>query len=127
MSQSGGHSSGGGGGSGKVNVHDIHITKFVDKSTPAFLLQCATGKHIPAGLITVRKAGDKPLEYLKIKLADILISGVQESGHGSADKLSENVTLNFAKFWVDYQEQKADGTGTPGGEMAFDIKANVKI
>ena len=31
-----------------------------------------------SGLITVRKAGEKPLEYLKIKLTDILISGVQD-------------------------------------------------
>ena len=90
------------------------------------MLHCASGKHIPGGLITVRKAGDKPLEYLKIKLTDILVSGVQFAGHGG-DLLTENLTLNFAKFHVEYQEQKADGSGTPAGEMGWDIKANVKM
>jgi type VI secretion system secreted protein Hcp len=125
MSQTGAHGTGGGGGAGKVSVHDISITKHVETSSPALMLHCAAGKHIPNGLITVRKAGDKPLEYLKIKLVDILVSGIQLAGHGS-ELLTENVTLNFAKFHVEYQTQKADGSGAPGGEMGWDIKANVK-
>lgn len=127
MSQTGAHGAGGGGGAGKVAVHDISITKFVEKSSPSLMLHCASGKHIPNGLVTVRKAGDKPLEYLKIKLADILVSGVQHAGHGGGDLLTENLTLNFAKFWVEYQEQKADGSGVPGGEMGWDTKANQKL
>ena len=125
LSQTGAHGAGGGGGAGKVSVHDISINKAVDKSSPALMLACCNGKHIKDGLITVRKAGEKPLEYLKIKLVDILISGVQNTGHGS-DLLTENVTLNFAKFHVEYQEQKSDGSGQPAGEMGWDVKANQK-
>lgn len=126
MNQTGAHGTGGGGGAGKVSVHDISITKFVDKSSAALMLACCNGKHIPNGLITVRKAGEKPLEYLKIKIRDILISGVQLAGHGG-DLLTENITLNFAKFQVEYQEQKPDGSGAPAGEMGWDIKANQKF
>lgn len=126
LSQTGAHGTGGGGGAGKVSVHDISITKFVDKSSPSLMLHCCNGKHIKDGLITVRKAGEKPLEYLKIKLEDILVSGVQHAGHGS-DLLTENLTINFAKFKVEYQEQKPDGSGSPGGEMGWDIKKNEKV
>ena len=90
------------------------------------MLHCCNGKHIPTGLITVRKAGEKPVEYLKIKLADILISGVQNSGHGS-DLLTESLSLNFGKFNVEYQEQGADGNPSGGPViMGWDIKANLK-
>ena len=126
LSQTGAFATGGGGGAGKVAVHDISITKYLDKSSPALMLHCCNGKHIPSGLITVRKAGDKPLEYLKIKLTDILVSGVQEAGHGG-DMLTENVTLNFGKFNVEYQLQKPDGSGSPAGDMGWDVKANQKI
>jgi type VI secretion system secreted protein Hcp len=126
LSQTGAHGAGGGGGAGKVAVHDISITKFLDKASPALMLHCCNGKHIKEGLITVRKAGEKPLEYLKIKLTDILISSVQEAGHGG-DHLSESLSLNFAKFHVEYQEQKPDGSGQPGGEMGWDVKANQKV
>jgi type VI secretion system secreted protein Hcp len=60
-----------------------------------------------------------------MKLQDIIISTVQTAGH-SNDILQENVSLNFAKFHVEYTEQKADGSGAPGGEMGWDVKANVK-
>jgi type VI secretion system secreted protein Hcp len=126
MSQTGAHGTGGGGGAGKVAVHDISITKFLDKASPALMLHCCNGKHIKDGLITVRKAGEKPVEYLKIKLTDILVSSVQEAGHGG-DLLSESLSLNFAKFHVEYQEQKPDGSGQPGGEMGWDVKANQKV
>ena len=126
MSQTGAHGTGGGGGAGKVSVHDISITKFVDTASPSLMLHCCNGKHIKNGLIVVRKAGDKPLDYLKIKLEDILISGVQHAGHGN-DLLTENLSLNFAKFWVEYQKQKSDGSGEKGDEMGWDLKANVKL
>ena len=126
MNQTGTMGAGGGGGAGKVHVHDISITKNVDKSTPTLMLHCANGKHIKNGLVTFRKAGEHPLEYMKIKLEDILISSVQEAGHGGGDQMSESVSLNFAKFHVEYQEQKPDGSGQPGGEMGWDVKANVK-
>jgi type VI secretion system secreted protein Hcp len=126
MSQTGAHGTGGGGGAGKVHVHDISITKHLDKSSPGLMLACCNGKHISEGLLTVRKAGENPVEYLKIKLVDILVSGVQEAGHGS-DLLTESLTLNFAKFHVEYQEQDAKGKGTPGGEMGWDVKANQKV
>ena len=126
LSQTGAHGSGGGGGAGKVSVHDISVTKFLDKASPELMLACCNGKHIKEGLITVRKAGENPVEYLKIKLSDILISGVQSAGHGS-DLLTENVTLNFAKFHVDYQEQGKDGKAAGGPvSMGWDVKANVK-
>jgi type VI secretion system secreted protein Hcp len=126
MNQTGAHAAGGGGGAGKVSVHDISVTKHVDKSSTPLMLACANGKHIKEGLITVRKAGEKPLEYLKIKLTDVLISSVQEAGHGG-DQLTESVTLNFSKFHVTYQEQneKGEAQGSPD-EMGWDIKANQK-
>lgn len=126
MSQTGTMGTGGGGGAGKVAIHDISVNKVVDKSSTELMYHCASGKHIPEGLITVRKAGEKPLEYLKIKMTDILVSGVQNSGGG--DQLMESVSLNFAKVNVEYQEQ--DKTGGPaGGPVLFgwDLKQNQKV
>src|SRR6058998_1960135 len=80
LTQTGAHASGGGGGAGKVSVQDLSISKLADKSSAALFLHCANGKHIPHGLITVRKAGEKPVEYLKIKVTDILVSSTQWAG-----------------------------------------------
>jgi len=127
LSQTGTHGVGGGGGAGKVSVHDISITKALDKSSPELMLSCCNGKHIKEGLITVRKAGEKPLEYLKIKLTDILVSGVQHASAGG-DILTESLSLNFAKFQVEYQPQGATGSAEGGPVlMGWDVKQNVKV
>ena len=127
VTQAGTHGTGGGGGAGKVSVQDIHLTKVVDKSSPELLLACCNGKHVKEALFTVRKAGENPLEYLKIKLTDILVSGVQATGTGD-EVLTEQVSLNFAKIQYQYQQQGADGKATGGPViMGWDVKGNVKI
>jgi type VI secretion system secreted protein Hcp len=125
--QIGSHGTGGGGGSGKVHIQDIHITKHVDRASADLFYNCCSGKHIPNGYITLRKAGDKPLEYLKIKLTDVLVSAVNYAGSGHDDKAMETLALNFAKFEQEYFEQKKDGTGETAGRVGWDVKKNEKV
>src|ERR1700675_3359727 len=66
ISQSGTTHMGTGGGAGKVSVQDMSITKYIDKASPVLQLSVCNGKHFDQALLTVRKAGEKPLEYLKI-------------------------------------------------------------
>lgn len=128
MSQSGTTHVGTGGGAGKVNVQDLSFTKYIDSSSHLLIMACATGKHIPKAWVTVRKAGETPLEYLKIDLEDILVSSVQTGGSGGEDRLTENVVLNFARFKFAYQPQDPKG-GKLGGELIahFDIAKNAKV
>ena len=118
---------GGGHGTAKVTVQDLHFTHYIDKASPDLFKICATGKHIPNGVVTVRKAGDTPLEYLVITLNDILVSSMQTSGATSGDEVMETVSLNFSKFKVEYKEQQADGSGGPAVTYGWDVKQNVKV
>jgi type VI secretion system secreted protein Hcp len=72
----------------------------------------------------VRKAGDKPLEYVKITMTDALVTSVSTGGSGGEDRLTENVTLNFAKFKYEYTPQKATGAGDATVDFGFDIATN---
>ena len=118
---------GGGAGSGKANVHDINVTKYVDAASPPLMLACASGKHFDEALLTVRKAGgDNPVEYLKIKMQTVFISSVQHGGSTGDDRHSENVTLNFAKVNVDYTPQDEKGAAGTAIPMGWDIAANKK-
>jgi type VI secretion system secreted protein Hcp len=127
LQQSGSRHTGGGGGSGKVNVQDLSFTKYVDKSSTDLMLFCCNGKHVKEAALTVRKAGESPLEYIKIKMSDCLISGVTTGGSGGEDRLTENVTLNFSKVEVEYTPQKEDGSGDAPATMGWDISKNEKV
>jgi type VI secretion system secreted protein Hcp len=124
MSQSGTTHMGGGGGAGKVNVQDLSLTKYIDKSSCDLMLACCNGKHFAEALLIVRKAGEKPLEYVKITMTDLIITAVSTGGSGGEDRLTENVTLNFAKVKVEYVEQTAKGAEGDKPSMTWDIAAN---
>lgn len=125
VSNSGSAGMGGGAGAGKANVQDLSITKYIDKSSCSLLNAACVGKHFPTATLIVRKAGGKPLEYLTITLTEVLITSVSTGGSGGEDRLTENVSLNFAKVKVDYIEQKADGTEGDKPTMTYDIAQNI--
>ena len=126
LHQQGSMGYGGGGGTGRVDFHDVSFTKRFDLSSPILMGFCANGKHIATGLVTIRKAGETPLEYLKIKLTDIVVSASTPSGLGSGDGM-EHMTLNFSKFHLEYTSQKQDGTKDKSVEFGWDVNKNEKF
>jgi type VI secretion system secreted protein Hcp len=124
MSQSGSTHMGGGGGSGKANFNDLSCTKWVDKASPLLMQYVSNGKHIPKATLTVRKAGEKPLDYLVYTFTDLIVSSVSTGGSGGEDRLTENLSLNFAKWELTYKPQKKDGSGDADVKAGWDIKEN---
>jgi len=127
MSQSGTTHMGGGGGSGKVSVQDLSFTHYLDSSATKLMLASCNGKHHPEALLTVRKAGENPVEYVKVTMNEVLVTSVSTGGSGGEDRLTENVTLNFAKVKVEYTPQ--DETGAEGAtmDMGWNIATNEKF
>ncbi|MEY4563989.1 MAG: hypothetical protein RLZZ618_3266 [Pseudomonadota bacterium] len=127
LSQSGTFAAGAGGGAGKVNVQDISLTKYVDAASTALMVAACKGTHIKQAVLTVRKAGDTPLEYIKITLDSVLVSSLSTGGSGGEDRLTENVSLNFAKFKVEYTTQADTGGKGTTSTAAWDITANKPV
>lgn len=129
MNQSGTTHMGSGSGSGKVAVHDITLTKFVDIGTSPLIAQCCTGKHFTKAELHVLKAdGEKAIPYFKILMNDIIITSYSTGQSGDSDRLIESLSLNFGKFEVKYELQES-GTGRSLGSsgMGFDIAKNVEV
>jgi type VI secretion system secreted protein Hcp len=112
----------GGGSGGRAKFQDFHFTMNLNRASPSLFLACANGRHIKTATLSVRKSGGTQVEYLKIKLTDVLVSSFEEAGSGEAT--ADSVGLNFAKVEVDYTPQLP--TGAPGAvvEAGWDVKAN---
>lgn len=126
LSNSGTAHLGGGAGAGKANFQDLSFTKYTDLATATLIYDCASGKHFDKAELIVRKAGEKPLEYLVITMTEVMVTSVSTGGSGGEDRLTENITLNFAKFQLDYKEQAKAGAEAGKGKVVWDIAANAK-
>lgn len=117
MSQSGTTHTGGGGGAGKANFQDLSFTKYVDSASNALMTALAKGSHIDKVVLLVRKAGEGQQKYIMITMEEVLVTSVSTGGSGGEDRLTENVTLNFAKVKYDYSKQ--DSKGVVSGDLTF--------
>jgi type VI secretion system secreted protein Hcp len=95
----------------------------MSKASPKLLLACATGEHIKEANFTARKSGQLPVDFLKIKLTDVLVSSYQTGGSGDVLPMDQ-LSLNFAKIEFSYYPQRPDGSLEAPITVIFDRKTN---
>lgn len=117
-----------GGGAGKVNMGDLTFVHNVDKATPKLMIACCTGAHLKDAVLTCRKAGgESAVDFFKITLTDVIVSSVAPSGSNQGDTPTETVSLAFAEYKVEYQEQDNKGAKKGGPVISgFSIQKNAK-
>lgn len=112
-----------GSGSGKANVQDFSFGKHLDKTSPILFQACLRGTHYKIATLTLRKVtGDEQLPYFKVVFEDCLVSSYQTgAGTGGDDQVHERMSLNFARFSVEYLVQDTKGGKAGKTTASWDI------
>jgi type VI secretion system secreted protein Hcp len=84
------------------------LTKYIDSASPTLIMDTMVGTVLPTAVLTIRKAGASPQEYIVLTMRDVSVSSYQTGGSGGEDRLTENVTLHFQTMQGQYQ--KGDGS-----------------
>jgi type VI secretion system secreted protein Hcp len=127
VSQTGIREAGGRASARRSSLTTISVAKFIDKSSPNLFLACATGQHIPKGVLTFRKAGAAgaaPYEFLIITLSDVLISSYQVSSSEGAGAPAESLSLSYTKIEYKYVPIGSNGLTLPPITVTFDVFTN---
>jgi len=114
--------SGSGRGAAKAAVSDLHFVHRIDRASPNLASYCFRGTHVPKAVLTMRKAGGVPLEYLKITLYDVIVSHVEPAANDGLDL--EHVALSFARIKKEYVVQSATGGSRGTVTALIDVKQN---
>ena len=125
MSNAGGSKTGGKGG--KPNVQEISLTKYFDISSPALMLSTLKGtRHPKAVLSVIKRGGDtsKANEFLVITLNDVQVTSLSSGGSSDEDRFTENVTLDFTSFKLDYIPTDQKGKAADKVSVKYDISTN---
>lgn len=107
---------GGGSASGKSSMQDLKVTKRIDSASTGLMAALRTNEQIQKAVLTLRKAGKSPLEFLKItiergRVVSLAVGGGDEGGGAG---LLEHVTFSFNQITVEYIPQGKDGQGMGG-------------
>ena len=111
---------------GKVNMQDLTFSKLVDSSTPNLIKAVASGQSYPLATLIAEKSagsGKKPVQYIKIKLKNVLISSYSVGGAGGSDTTTETVTLNFGAVETTYTGMTSDGGPGKSKPVCWNIPA----
>jgi type VI secretion system secreted protein Hcp len=99
----------GGAGTGKASFQDVSFSSPVSKAGPNLMLACAIGKHIPSALLTLRKGGGGGLEFVKIRLQDVLVSSYSDGGDAvHDDRPTDEFSLAFGSIDFTYTAQTGE-------------------
>lgn len=97
-------------GSARPSPQDLSFTTYYSKASILLFQACCAGTVVPSATLTLRTAGAKPLEFLKIKLDNVVVTSDSIGGSGGEERLTENFTLHFDKVNFTYLLAKPDGT-----------------
>jgi type VI secretion system secreted protein Hcp len=106
-------------GRGRAQVQDFQVVKHVDAATPLLFDAVCSGQVIKDAVFTVRKSGERAIDFYKIRFENVLITSAAPAGSAGAEDLPmEQVTLDFQSSEIEYTIQNPDGS--PGGTVQSD-------
>ena len=128
ITQAGSSGFGGGGGSGKAAFQDMHFVARISKASPKLFLSCATGVHHKVATLSGRRTAGKgkTVEFLKYKLSDVQVTGVQHSDSEAGTPM-EQFSLQYSKLEMSYSPQATSGKLGAAVTANFNVLQNKKI
>ena len=113
----------GGGVAGRATFTDLSVTKFVDKASPALMLDLARGDRLRTVVLFVQVTSPVVVDFYKVTLTDVVLTSVNSSGDING-RPTQTVTFNYGKIRIDYTPIKSDGTVGATVSSCFDLLAD---
>jgi type VI secretion system secreted protein Hcp len=109
---------------GESTASQLVVSKSVCKATPNLMKFCMNAKSFGEVLLTCRKRGENPIEFMKITMKNVVVASVQDSGSSADGALQESVSFAFTAVKVEYTPQKEDGTPDASVNIEWDFAKN---
>ena len=114
---SSGHAIGGAGPTAKTALSELRIVKRVDAASTALMSVMRNNEQVKKAVLTVRKAGDQPVEYLIVKIERGRITTYEVASESAiGPELTERIAIAFESIEIEYRAQDTKG-GRKGGSM----------
>ncbi|HEX2830708.1 MAG TPA: type VI secretion system tube protein Hcp [Burkholderiales bacterium] len=106
------------GPSSRATLDELRVVKKIDMASTALMSSMRSNELIRKVLLTVRKAGSDPLEYLKIALENARITHIGLDTENT--EVVERVNFAFQRITVDYTPQGNEGASRGATSFSAD-------
>lgn len=108
----------------KTALDELHIHKRVDSASTALMSVMRNNDLIKKAVLSVRKSGGKPIDYLVITIEKARITRYEvRSAQGDGPRVQEHLALAFEKIDIAYYEQDAQGQRKGASNFTTEVRA----
>jgi type VI secretion system secreted protein Hcp len=122
VSQSG-FKSGDPGGSGMADFEDLLLVARTSEASPHLWQACASGKRFPTTVLTCRRGGREPVDFLKVTLTDVSVSSYELDASDGEPPLDQ-FTLVYTKIETEFTPVDKSGKPKPSVKAGWDVRRN---
>ena len=105
---------------------DLLVVARTSKASPLLWLACASGTHIKTAVLTCRRSGKAPVEFLTITISDVVVSSYELDGSDEEPPLDQ-IGLAYAKIETEYTPVDPTGKAQPPVKAGWDLDAGKKV
>jgi len=109
--------------SGQVEMQPFTFTMPVNSASPILFLACASGKHIPEAVLTVRNSAGR--EYLILRLMEVFVTSYKTAADRSQDVVPiDEVTMRFLRIEMSFIPSGPGGSAGAPIRVGWDLLHN---
>ena len=114
-----------GAGTGRTRFEELSISKPVDRSSAGLFNTMATGGHLRAVQLYLRRSGGPDARpYLAYEFQVVAVTKIDWSGADGDDAASESVTFAYGALALGYRGRHADGSLTSATRAGWSAVSN---
>jgi type VI secretion system secreted protein Hcp len=108
----------------KTALDELHIHKRIDSASTALMSVMRNNDQIKKAVLSVRKAGGTPIDYLVITVEKARITRYEvRTSQGEGPRVTEHLALSFEKIDIAYYQQDENGQRKGGSNFATEVRA----
>lgn len=98
------------GSTSNVAMQDFNFVARTSIASPLLFLRCADGAQVGKAMLTSRRSGEQPFEFLRWTLDNVVVTSYQSGASAAGDAAPvDQFSLNFSRITVSYTTQTATG------------------
>jgi type VI secretion system secreted protein Hcp len=107
----------------RTALSELNVVKKVDTASTALMSVMRTNELIKKGVLTVRKAGSKPMDYFTVAFERARITAYDVSSNDGPE-LTERLSIAFEKIEIQYFAQDDKGAKKGGSTFMAEVTKN---